>query len=848
MPQIRFGGCPIPACPRTHAPDKQTLDLYKKNKRSWVCRDHVMGNCKATFWTCDRGVHIRQEAIDITRRCLLRGIQLPPARYETTVQKWIDDATHALAVTKERTPRVVDDTFEKAPCLDYVRDGKCPRKFCRFNHSMDEATRAQLLPRLSLNKPLKFSAPCRNQINGTCKFMHSPILCQYTHIKCQATLAEARGLLHSGRVMPRLPTVAKEPSQGRIPTGRALTEALKECSPLGAVLSLIVPSAKVDRCCKTEQAHLNSHARFLGSNVPLSDEVQLTLFPIVKEGRWDVIVRAPGAGWHHIEPHKCADEGSTTPKYTLTWKRHIRCPGKEPYRAFSFQHSAAVKTTVKRAEDSGPAATNPKLGICAAEALCAALGEGMPQTLVDLKLISPGTRTSPINLLCKLKNKGFPVPPVFRVRGNKLATLRSPAWNLGGFRVALETEAGDVPDLITVLTPTHKVVLRVRSKIWHKDAHFTVGAPQPGSRLVLSFFNILSEEEKVHNIDAVKDLEEIFQAPDHCDVRLTGCGVEAADLLWMEEEEERAEATLGQQGDEIEKHLRSMEATLTPNIVFQTLTNLVPPPRPCDRRGRRQRRVGANDHERRLLRIDQSIRARQTRIAKNTTRFLTDKWGAYREAMADSIPLELQCTKESAAEYLHSEFDRIEHPQTDVPAFVPRVATTMVDTPFTRDDVRNALRGKRNTASPGADNITYHRLKVACANDYVADKVAWALHTVFTGQAPIPEAWTTIRVRMIPKSEAADVTRVKDFRPIAIGSTVCKLLHAILALRILKHCEQHNIIDKRVQKGFMPKVSGCVDHIMAIHHLLRTSKNKKNLHILLVDIRSAYNCVLHSKL
>lgn len=307
----------------------------------------------------------------------------------------------------------------------------------------------------------------------------------------------------------------------------------------------------------------------------------------------------------------------------------------------------------------------------------------------------------------------------------------------------------------------------------------------------------------------------------------------------------------------LESHLRSMGEALTPSIVFRSLMGLAPAKVTHDRCFRKHRNEPLTNmnratilQERRRQEICRIVAAKDKRIKFNTTLFRLDKWEAYRRAMQRVSNVDLKCSKLQAEQYLHQQFDnREDQSDIEIPPFLPRVPFTMDDAPISVEEVREILIKKRNASAPGADHITNAMLKDACANDFIATKFAWALDQVFNGSATIPEAWTNIRVRMIPKSDTASATNIDEFRPIAIGSTVCKILHAVLAKRILAHCDAHNVIDKRVQKGFLPRISGCVDHMMSLQHLLRESKRQgKGLEILLVDIRSAYNSVPHSKL
>jgi hypothetical protein len=54
-----------------------------------------------------------------------------------------------------------------------------------------------------------------------------------------------------------------------------------------------------------------------------------------------------------------------------------------------------------------------------------------------------------------------------------------------------------------------------------------------------------------------------------------------------------------------------------------------------------------------------------------------------------------------------------------------------------------------------------------------------------------------------------------NFRPIALTSFVGKLFHKIIALRLEQFALENNIIDARLQKGFLTDINGTMEHIFS---------------------------------
>lgn len=153
---------------------------------------------------------------------------------------------------------------------------------------------------------------------------------------------------------------------------------------------------------------------------------------------------------------------------------------------------------------------------------------------------------------------------------------------------------------------------------------------------------------------------------------------------------------------------------------------------------------------------------------------------------------------------------------------------------------------KAANAAPGYDGMTYGVLR--CLGPQGRRMLADILQQILEGNTDIPRAWTTIRVRMVYKGKRKDVKLWSSFRAVSIGSTVAKILHAIFETKMLAHLRQNNIIDESIQKGFLRKISGTTDHIQVINHLAQHIPSNGELHMVLLDLKSAFNSVPHHKL
>ena len=107
--------------------------------------------------------------------------------------------------------------------------------------------------------------------------------------------------------------------------------------------------------------------------------------------------------------------------------------------------------------------------------------------------------------------------------------------------------------------------------------------------------------------------------------------------------------------------------------------------------------------------------------------------------------------------------------------------------------------------------------------------------------------WAKCVFRLIYKKGEANIP--SNFRMIAISSVVGKLFHGVLANRFLKFLTKNEYLDQKVQKSFLPEVSGCVEHCWSLLDLMNHAKQKrKTLHLVFLDFSDAFGSVCHNML
>ena len=109
----------------------------------------------------------------------------------------------------------------------------------------------------------------------------------------------------------------------------------------------------------------------------------------------------------------------------------------------------------------------------------------------------------------------------------------------------------------------------------------------------------------------------------------------------------------------------------------------------------------------------------------------------------------------------------------------------------------------------------------------------------------IPPSWQRAEIRLVHKSGSPN--EPSNFRPIALTNCDGKIFFALVAKSVLEHMTKNSFFDLRLQKGFLPGVSGCIEHTSLISEALRNARShQRSIYVSWLDLRNAFGSVRHS--
>jgi len=160
--------------------------------------------------------------------------------------------------------------------------------------------------------------------------------------------------------------------------------------------------------------------------------------------------------------------------------------------------------------------------------------------------------------------------------------------------------------------------------------------------------------------------------------------------------------------------------------------------------------------------------------------------------------------------------------------------------PILPKHIRQIIKDKNSSSSPGPDGISYALLKkLPCLHHILA-----TLYNKILENGSPPSMWGRSKITLIYKK--GNNSEPSNFRMIALASTFGKLFHQILAQRTTEYMLKNHYIDSKTQKAFISKINGTIEHNQLLQQVISHAKvHKKTLHVTFFDLEDAFGSVSH---
>ena len=112
----------------------------------------------------------------------------------------------------------------------------------------------------------------------------------------------------------------------------------------------------------------------------------------------------------------------------------------------------------------------------------------------------------------------------------------------------------------------------------------------------------------------------------------------------------------------------------------------------------------------------------------------------------------------------------------------------------------------------------------------------------------VPHSWQMARITLLSKSDKEEDHAKPDmFRPIAVGNTDGKVFFSLVNCRFTEFMLGNKFINTSIQKAFLPKIAGCVEHsTLSFKALTNAKKYHRSIVETDTDVANAYGCLRHN--
>jgi len=154
-----------------------------------------------------------------------------------------------------------------------------------------------------------------------------------------------------------------------------------------------------------------------------------------------------------------------------------------------------------------------------------------------------------------------------------------------------------------------------------------------------------------------------------------------------------------------------------------------------------------------------------------------------------------------------------------------RNSKTELNIPFSEYELKGAMRQLRNNTAPGENGISYECLKQLPGN---GQRLLLRFFNLIWEKCYIPKEWKHAVVLPIPKA-GKDPHDPSSYKPIALTSTMCKIMERLIANRLIWHLEKHKLLNN-AQTGFRRNRS-TIDQIIRLQDTINRSLKTAAIHL-----------------
>lgn len=252
-------------------------------------------------------------------------------------------------------------------------------------------------------------------------------------------------------------------------------------------------------------------------------------------------------------------------------------------------------------------------------------------------------------------------------------------------------------------------------------------------------------------------------------------------------------------------------------------------------------------HNRLRIAVNQKMKLRANRAAENKfkkdpRKFADQLFNGPGQSAAPTF------SKESCQEYFGKTYrdEKRDHVYTKLEGMLrPGLPKKAFESrPPTYIQLLNSAKRKRNGAAPGLDSLTYVPFKKCPA-------IIYFLHLLgikICEKLEVADNWAQAMMALLKKGSLVEDLEVpSEFRPITMTACFGKIFLTVISDRLQVFLVRNSYIPRKIQKGFLSGIAGCVEHSFMLFEAMKEAKEEQRQIVASwLDLANAYGSVRHN--
>ena len=188
--------------------------------------------------------------------------------------------------------------------------------------------------------------------------------------------------------------------------------------------------------------------------------------------------------------------------------------------------------------------------------------------------------------------------------------------------------------------------------------------------------------------------------------------------------------------------------------------------------------------------------------------------------------------------YYHSVFTN-DDPQSIAPAFPEQTQERLTDITISADSVEEVLLSLNANKAAGPDEVE-NRVMKECAEE-MAPKLQ-ELFRKSIDEGEVPSQWKEAHI--IPIHKGGSKAIMSNYRPVALTSTVCKVLEKLICVAIMSFLTRNNLISQQ-QHGFVRGRSCQTNIMLCLERWTQIVDDGRSVDVAYFDYAKAFDKVSH---